>query len=677
MMEVGESQNLFKMKINFLFSVFFIIFVITVLFFSCAKEESKFDDKLVLRSATQVNNQVRFTREENSNEPFMILGSSFENPFKLSNINTAKMRLYGSGIPNMTATHRYVKFAPATQGHLALLEDWETDNLVAVFDFPMDRVIITGGEKYIDPNVQDTIFTYRYSYVPVGVTMPDVPSEMIYELYLDRSDPLLVAESFWLTYNEEDINEYVFRGGLTSEDLEDYDDEIIEFRDPPDGEEDECPPGYEWRFVLVDPGEGRGEKPQYEWQCVPIIIYSDPPTNACGCSNLPSSRNPGGCVRVQQDEFIVPVQRAKIITWDKWFVSDITYTDDNGCWRINKEYSKRMWMWVRFKNENVKVRDTRYWACTKSVQDYVGVIIGPPYNNIYVEYSAAEDDIRSFMRKCWAAAHSLNVVNQYRNRAATDQIPLTRTGLNWINSINGGGGAAPMLQGNLFNSWLAFLAAFRFPIEYPLTVFFLPDIVNTYGTREVRDIFGNITEVPREAVRLRRTGFHELGHASHYAIVGEPYWRKYRNHIINNFGYGSFGNFSSLGSYPGIVALGEALGHFIEAAYGDNAQAGGEGIDFNIPNDENPENFIPRGLWWDLIDPISFTDIITNPNDESIWGHDSIEGFTIQMLFNALSPEVTDIRQFRDRLRELHLQSTPNNETDYNNFLDLYDVFNN
>ena len=59
-----------------------------------------------------------------------------------------------------------------------------------------------------------------------------------------------------------------------------------------------------------------------------------------------------------------------------------------------------------------------------------------------------------------------------------------------------------------------------------------------------------------------------------------------------------------------------------------------------------------------------------------ITGLDNISGFTPSMIFNGLTPNVNDVRTYRDRLRTLHLGDTPNNAADFNNFVDLYDVFN-
>ncbi len=55
---------------------------------------------------------------------------------------------------------------------------------------------------------------------------------------------------------------------------------------------------------------------------------------------------------------------------------------------------------------------------------------------------------------------------------------------------------------------------------------------------------------------------------------------------------------------------------------------------------------------------------------------DNIAGFTPEMYYNVLDPDVESIRDFRDRLAVDHLPNTPNNLNDFNNFVDAYDVFN-
>lgn len=521
-----------------------------------------------------------------------------------------------------------------------------------MFGFPLEYEIVSEGDIYYDPEVTDSIYTYQYAVVPEGVELPsNVPYEKIEDLHIDKSDPLLLAESFLLTGHGEEINEYVFHGGLSITTVSNYDDDVIAALVIPEIPDEPCPEGFKWKLIIhfddIDPVTGR---PRYEWVCVEIPPPPPSPLNACGCAIPNNPRYPAGCVRVDYDGDMRPVEIAFVRVKDSWFSADRTYTDANGCWEVNKEYGGRVWMTIKFKNENVKAKDVRYWLSLLAVKDYVGKFNAPPYNNILVEYDAHASDNTSRGRRYWAAAHSINTVNQYRNKAAAHGVPLPRSGLNWTNAPGDGGAAAPMLQGVYFSSWPSFFTAVLFPIIYSLSVPNLPDVVNQYSSGEFASIFTG-------------TGFHELGHASHYSLVEESYWFGYRNHIINNGGYGTFGGFNG-SCCPERVALGEAIGNYTGAKYG-GTQAGGE--NFEWEND-----FIPRGLMWDIEDVAS--DNVVDPNGVSIL--DNISGFTPNMIFNGLTPNVFSVRNFRDRLRNLHLGDTPNNATDYDEFVDVYDVFN-
>jgi len=147
--------------------------------------------------------------------------------------------------------------------------------------------------------------------------------------------------------------------------------------------------------------------------------------------------------------------------------------------------------------------------------------------------------------------------------------------------------------------------------------------------------------------------------------VGESYWIPFRAHVVNNGGDGTFPNFN--GNNAEFVALGEAVAEYIEEIYGPIS--GGD-------NNEWRGNFIPAGMLLDLEDPIDNAEIIADFNDPTINILDVTEGFTREMLFNPLTSDVRSIRQYRDRLRTLHLQDTPNNINDFNNLIDVYDVFN-
>lgn len=344
-------------------------------------------------------------------------------------------------------------------------------------------------------------------------------------------------------------------GGLTTIQVEDYQNnagsnQTLSELDPPDYP---CPPGSEWKMIpdFDDPAV------DFIWVCVPTTPPPPPAENECGCVIPSNDRKPAGCVRVDNDGVMEGVQIATIKVKGSWFGSDFTTTDAVGCWSLNKGYSSRIWVSVKFKNNNVKVKDKRFWGGIRAVKHKVGKFKNPPYNDIYVEYGNHQNDNESRGRMFWAAAHTLNTVNNYRMQAAADGIPLPRTGLNWLNKSGEGPASAAMLQGHIFSSWPAFLALYVAPIPYL------------------------------------------------YAIP-----------------------------------------------------------------------FLPQGLMWDLGDDTPFTvDNIEDPNTGVI-EEDNVSGFTRNMIFNGLSPNVNNIRDFRDRLRILHLSDTPNNITDYNALLDIYDVFN-
>lgn len=648
------------MKNNSKIFLFAVCIIFLGILYSCNKDEemATVNEATVEQTsvAASIAPQSNFEYDTGSGETIIVLGAKRINPFAVNKMNQAKTLLYGSNAAFPIVTHKYVKFKPTSQEHLDLLEKWDFESKVSLFDFPLEYKIIQPGDSYYDPAVSDSIYTYQYASIPEGTQFPNVPYELIDLLHIDKIDKLQLAESFWMTNNRTEINEYVFQGGLTSNQVTSYTTNVRSILNIPPLPDEPCPDGFEWKLIINKDWHPSDGGSKYVWECQRVEVV-DPPGDGCTCPVPSNRRFPAGCVRVDNDNTFIPVERAMVVIKDDWFSSNVTFTSDQGCWNINVRHSGNVWMWVRFINANVRVRDVRYWLSLRAVRDYVGKYNAPPYNNISVQYASGASDNTSKARIHWAAAHSLNTVNQYLAEATADNIPLPRLFLNWTNAAGKGGAAAPMLQGNAFNSWPAFLVAFSFKLNdiYFLTLPHLPDIVNQYRVGESPQNFNG-------------SGFHELGHASHYSLVGENYWFGYRNHIINNKGYGAFGDFSALGSFPNRVALGEAVGNFIGNRYGgtdDGGETGEWGVD----------NFIPQGLLFDLQDD-DIPDTVTDPNDASISGMDNITGFTPFMFFNALEPNVMSIRAFRDRLRDLHLNDTPNSAADFNAFVDIYDVFN-
>jgi len=290
--------------------------------------------------------------------------------------------LYGSTPNPIVATHNYVKFSPTTQDHLADLDEWETLNEVPLFDFPLEYEVITAGEYYIDPAVSDSLFTYQYASVPITINLPtSVPYTVIEGLYLDYSNPLLLAESFSITGNDGDIDNH-FNGtdGIDPNNV----NSPTGFDPPPPPD---CPEGSTPTLFINE----NSTPTSYIWICMPDELddgnggnnNNTPNLNECGCPIPFNQSNPAGCVRVDRDGGIVPITSITVKTKDNWFTSDFATTDENGCWKVNHNYGGNMWMFVEFKNSACKIRDVGHWLGLRVLKDYVGKF-NQPFNNNYL-----------------------------------------------------------------------------------------------------------------------------------------------------------------------------------------------------------------------------------------------------------------------------------------------------
>ncbi len=634
---------------------------------SCSKDElgnDEYSDETIELRSESNQEYGGLSQESEIQEGMIILGEEIEIPHTTRIVNEAYEILYETP-GNLSTTHNYVKFMPRDYEDLVSLNEWAHINEIVVLDFPFHREVLYKGDYYIDPAVEDSLLTYQYTTVEVNQEMPDVPYELLEELYLDETNPFLFIQTFRMTGFNDHID-FIVGDGIPEEVVNNYMPlggpfcGFTNIPPPPNcgepacsdcgsqcGDCDTCQPRLQIEEISPD-----------EYVCEWICVCADvppPPENACGCPIPFDRKRPAGCVQVENDAgFEDPVIMAKVIVWDwgfLWFRRDVVETDIRGCWEVGRQYDECT-VRIVFENDNLKVRNPSFWIGLRIHRDRKLRFDAPPLNNIHRRFDGIFDEDQ------WASAHTLNTDFTYRQNSAIDGIPQPRQRLQYwlLSGSDNGPGSAAMLQGNPANSQLSILLSFYFPLAVLniLTSGIQPDITNIYDFLDSADEFNGIT-------------MHELGHASHHAIVGESYWFGYRNHIINNFGYGTFP--FNTGNNFGKVALGEAIGNFTGAIYG-GTNAGGE-------NSEWQNNFIPRGLMWDLMDTVD--DRVTDPNDSSQTIMENIEGFSPFMIFDGLrdgNNEAQSIREYRDILRTKHLGSTPNNALDYNNVVDVYDVVN-
>ena len=601
------------------------------------------------------NGQLAGVRSHSGDSLRTQLGAQRQNPYTTTQVAAAHRSLYGSSLTAMNPTHFYVQFEPQSLDDIRRLE--ATDE--TFYDFPLDYEVIQLGEYYQELGPED--FPIWYAVVPAGFDYPEVDYQVLADLYLDQSDPLLIAESFRLTG----------QAGLIHSDIPGATGQRP--GDLPDGGtapvpgEPECPPGYVAELQIDD----STIPVRWIWVCVKQHI-DGPLLNSCGCPRYSSMRKPAGCVKVDDTQLSTPnnpstfepVRRVRIAIRDSWFTEDVTWTDDNGCWRVNKEYKGRAWMWIKFSNGRAKIRGTTNdwrtvyeWATT--IKDYVGVLWGPDFNNIEVNYGRWTEQ-GSSAQVYWGAATVNNAIHEFHDYAAQDGISRPPEGLDVYVGRNHRFGYAfmPSFMGAQLTNYalgtgLTGNTSFIQPFAVLLSVTSPVGIVNQFFP----DMFVGVDYT--ESDQLKSLAYHEIAHTSHYMLVGPDYWSKLVAAEVAADGHGNqFSN--DAGRIAVCESWAEYLGglHYVHRTYGgDNSINGNWEIRLEETWNEVP-NHIPVGLHHDLIDTGEPTfsvngTIVSACNQRSnncALIDDRVSGFTNSQLFQAVNRQVVTIPQYRQWL---------------------------
>ncbi len=653
--------------------------VLMLVLASCQKE-SLFNDQSITPEDSgpivfNVSDQSVMSRSSDSTGLIQtILGDNRQNPFTVEKMAEAHRNLYDSGIQQMEATELYIKFMPSSLEHISALE--QTD--VFLYDFPLEYEVLEMGDYYQEVN--EGTYPELYAIVSLDFVFPDVPYQTIAQLYLDRSDPLLIAESFKLTGNEDEIHSYILNStGLLPGDLGDEVQPLIP--EPP-----ECPPG----CIAVLNIDITTTPVSWEWICDCNPPPPPPPTiNSCGCEVYPNRRKPGGCVKVEDTQLstpwvtntYAPVRRVKVIMKDSWFTQDKTWTDDGGCWKINNEYKGRAWMWITFKNDRCRIRGTEknwravyQWLIT--INDFVGMMWGPTFNDISVNYHMWTS-LGSKGHLYWGAATVNNALHEFHDFAASDGISTPpddldiyigrnhRYGYTLMSAQNGLSSAAAAAMG-LATYWTGPFAPVIAIVGWAFWRTYLPDV-------KIGIKFENSDQ-------LKSLAYHEIAHASHYAQVGSAYWEQLVYAEIFANGHGD-----QYSNGADIIAVCESwaeyLGghHYVHRSYG-NATSIGRTWESLVERtwNETP-NHIPIGLHHDLVDigepPLDPSTMNTACNQKEAGCaviNDDVSGFSNAQMFSCLTYSTSSIDEYQDCMRVKYLGSTSNNTTDFDNLYNSY-----
>ena len=244
-------------------------------------------------------------------------------------------------------------------------------------------------------------------------------------------------------------------------------------------------------------------------------------------------------------------------------------------------------------------------------------------------------------------------------------------------STNGGSASAPMLSKMITDDEALLMGLFYLSMGVdPLTIITFYTIYKRYTP----DLTINESANPnrrRTSAELMQTMFHELGHAAHFAKTGRENWQTYIWQIVRNSQNGEpCGSIYGCGNEPfaGIIQVGEAWAEFIGTDHARRYHPNGSKrsaffnnafVRFDVALENEPwfeQPFIGSGIFHDLRDIVN-TNTIEPIRENTL---DRIGGATIRELYNALTPQATNLCNYQN----VFLTQNPRF-----NFLDVNDVW--
>lgn len=589
-----------------------------------------------------------------------ILGYHLINhPYSLAIMQQAYTNLYGTA-NGVSITHKYVRFKPSSPAQLSTLVDLDID----LFDHPLDYEITQQGDYYSDGITPAEEIPWLYAVVDVNF---NPPSGITYEVLEQIHIPTIAAvenEAFMLTGNPYDDPECYSSGG---ESLLENDQNNIE-----PCYEQLCPPEYTW-----DPGSCQCVPTTncplgFHWDGTQCVPDGPPPPNP--------GKQPSGTITVTDNNdggnVLRPVRNARVIA-RRFLKVERTFTNNNGQFFLSKEFNK-VHLFAEFENTQSSIRvlrRARLWQMLNPVRRDFGKFKGS-LNNRQLNI-AYDGNALSRLARYWAAATANNTVQEYRDFAnqqgignPPDNMKILLT--NW--QMQGVSGAAPMFAKRVLGVPADFVTTFLINnlggVQGGMAALLMyleaqVDITGGYNRNGTTSMSDQMSELM----------FHEQTHAAHYNKVGNAWWTSFLNAELSEMmlGPSPYGNGQRANS-P-IIALGESwayhVGHFAtDWKYGQTGLAFEQGIiydngvlsdqgvlvftglnahlnlleDFSRDRTNDVFNWIPQGLYYDLID---------NRNDQSFGRvnlNDVVTGYTNLQFFNALDADVNTLQDYRVRL---------------------------
>lgn len=610
----------------------FLSIVTAIIIFSCKKDEP------IIQSGSLTAREDNYppivsgngTYDEDTVSIPTILGSVRVNPYSVEVMTQAWNSLYPNNqIVSLTPTHLYVKFSPINADELKLID--QTGEML--YDYPLENEMIQLGDYYPQPGKDIPDY---WAVVCPGFQSPISGYQIISQLVIPPYESILTKTAFDLTSNIWSTPEDPISTPLQIN----------------------CAPGtpdFPNCLNALNKHYGDGQNGDGD-PCYPFVGGGgDIINNACGCPVYSDQRKPGGCVKVKDVEknIFQGVRRVKIIMKDTWFTEDETWTDDNGCWKIDERYHGKAWMWIKFVNDRCKIRGTKtglnvLTGWIDPVKDYLGKIrSGPPYNNIEVRYDIWQNQ-GSQAHVHWGAATVNNALHEFHDYSPVEGINTPPTVLDIYVGRNHAYGYAIMssqyLISNTAFSLLLLSTRFISPFD-PLLIL----VGNNALRRYLPDVYIGINY--KSSDRLKLLAYHEIAHASHWTKAGTSFWNDLVITEATNNGHGNSGS-----SGAGLSAIAESWAEHVALTYTHNTY-GGQNTAYwdgswaatreRVRNEDT--HHIPIGLYNDFIDGL---------NEEWSCNYfsggcgtvlDWVQGYSNGQMFNLLTGSTTSPTIFKDK----------------------------
>lgn len=373
-----------------------------------------------------------------------------------------------------------------------------------------------------------------------------------------------------------------------------------------------------------------------------------------------------------------PVRTLRVVA-KRWFKIERTYTNSTGDFQVTKNFRKKIKLIVKFKNQFSiirSIRGARLWQMLLPVERQIGIFSGSTINNVRHIFEINANP-RSKAKRNWAAATTLNAVQEHRDYSTALSFSTAPTSLNiYITNYNSAG-STPLFYKRQIQS---------VPIPFINTMMVNSNAVVQGGTAALATTLSTINadmtigyaDVNMPSDGLKEIVYHEMSHASHYSRAGATLYANFVNAELNEImltagGSGNSPYGSGTGANAPVIALGEGwaffMGHFLAdrrytanssnaseqgIAYTNNNPVVGLSSHLNLLEDFDPVNrrvadpfwWIPQGLFYDLID---------NRNDNNavprrIALDDQVTVYTPELLCNALQGDISRLQDYRVRL---------------------------